>query len=359
MIYARKEIAAGNTVWHILDETNNLQKVKKLCHPHLIELVKSYQIGDNNFNLIFPYAKANLHRYLRVPSLGASRTSNRTHNRLWPQMLGVAEGLKLIINRSSSSPESSIGFHFDLKPQNILILEKLQGDTLVISDFGQARLLEHDSFTSRLTFGRGTDSYTPPEHSTGFVIKAQQNKYDIWPLGIILMEVLAFVVQGETGPERLGHVRFTRERGGMDSRFWRLTDQLGKGELKPQVKRFMNDIKDNSHYVNEENKKFVSNVIDLAEDMLQPDPRCRISIDNVVERMKAIFSCERRIAPRREIPLLAGEKVLLSIEYVCCSITVRLFGTPVINWPSQEDFAYTQDAHKRNGIQSLREGASQ
>ncbi|KAF8250008.1 kinase-like protein [Wilcoxina mikolae CBS 423.85] len=309
MIYARKEITAPDTNWHILDEANNLHKVNQLHHPHIIRLVKTYQKGKNNFNIIFPYAKVNLHRYLRIPSLGAPRLStdsDLSQNRLWPQILGVAEGLNLIIN-GSRNKESFIGFHFDLKPQNILILEKQKLDTLVISDFGQARLIDRgDRFTSRRTFGGGTDSYTPPESSDGFVLKAQHNKYDIWPLGIILVEVLSFVVKGESGPKRLDKVRETSESRGVDSRFWRIPDRTSRGELKPEIVQFMTEIRDAPE--KEENRVFVGKVLDLAEDMLHPDPERRISIDRTVQRMRAIFGCERRKVHRRDVSLQAGEK---------------------------------------------------
>ncbi|KAF8241922.1 kinase-like protein [Wilcoxina mikolae CBS 423.85] len=305
MIYARKEITASDALYHILDETNNLQKAKQLHHPHLIKPVKTYQQGI--FNIIFPYAKANLHRYLRIPILGAPRSPpDLTQNRLWPQILGVAEGLKLIINGSGNP-----GVHCNLKPQNILVLEIQRVDTLMISDFGQARLLDRgDRFTLRQTFGGGTDSYTPPESSIGFVRKAQQNKYDIWPLGIVLLEVLAFVVKGESGPKQLDEVRETSESRGVDSRFWRIPDRTPRGELKPEIVRFMNEIRDAPE--KEENRVFVGKVLDLAKDMLHPDPDRRISIERVVQRMRAmVVKVERR---KPEVEALEEQEMETSLK---------------------------------------------
>jgi len=76
---------------------------------------------------------------------------------------------------------------------------------------------------SRVVNQRGTDAYVPPEIDN--LDSRFSRRYDIWSLGCIMLEVVAFVPLGHEGlhGERgLDHVRFTRSSWGSqkDHRFF-------------------------------------------------------------------------------------------------------------------------------------------
>ena len=74
--------------------------------------------------------------------------------------------------------------HRDIKPDNIQIL---QGDTIKITDFGIARIMEEPSLTAD---GQvfGTPSYMSPEQVAG---RPLDHRTDLFSLGIVLFEMLA------------------------------------------------------------------------------------------------------------------------------------------------------------------------
>lgn len=72
--------------------------------------------------------------------------------------------------------------HFDLKPSNVF----LNGDTVRVGDYGLAKLLAEGQQT--LSVGRGTPQYMAPEMLT----RRADERADIYSLGLILFECLAF-----------------------------------------------------------------------------------------------------------------------------------------------------------------------
>ena len=131
-------------------------------------------------------------------------------------MIGVAEGLNVIHN-----PESDIfrrygtrgvGFHFDLKPANILITNKGE---LKISDFGLSLIKQvHPTGGSYGIFRGGAPRYQPPEvapilnspTSSSWPTLAVEstskpelvkNNYDIWSYACIVVESLLFIFEND------------------------------------------------------------------------------------------------------------------------------------------------------------------
>ncbi len=135
-------------------------------------------------------------------------------------MIGVAGGLKTIHNPESSifkrHNNRAVGFHFDLKPANILITETGE---LKISDFGLSltKRVSPDSASYGI-FRGGAPRYQAPEVSpmhylgvgssgvahlstTKDMHDEIKNKYDVWSYACIVLEVMIFLFE-EDGKEK-------------------------------------------------------------------------------------------------------------------------------------------------------------
>ena len=82
---------------------------------------------------------------------------------LWPQLLGISQALYKVQHFHDDSvmdEDPKFGYHFDLKPANILVE---QDGRLVITDFGQAVFkAAKDSTDSRVRGMGGTEAYLVP-----------------------------------------------------------------------------------------------------------------------------------------------------------------------------------------------------
>ncbi|XP_066336915.1 G-type lectin S-receptor-like serine/threonine-protein kinase CES101 isoform X2 [Miscanthus floridulus] len=96
---------------------------------------------------------------------------------------GICEGLKYL----QEGLEFPV-FHLDLKPDNILLDEKMMPK---ISDFGLSRLIGEGNTINTLS-RLGTIGYIPPEFINHQVISKE---YDIYSLGVIMTKIIA----GSTG----------------------------------------------------------------------------------------------------------------------------------------------------------------
>ncbi|KAJ9554110.1 hypothetical protein OSB04_018155 [Centaurea solstitialis] len=92
--------------------------------------------------------------------------------------LDVAHGIKYLHEECET-----VIIHCDIKPQNILMDEY---GCAKISDFGLAKLLEHDQ-TKTFTLIRGTRGYVAPEWHKKLPITS---KVDVYSFGIVLFEIL-------------------------------------------------------------------------------------------------------------------------------------------------------------------------
>ncbi len=73
--------------------------------------------------------------------------------------------------------------HRDVKPSNVL----MDGDWLLLSDFGLAKMVEGSTTLTETGVGMGTPAYMSPEQSQGISV---DHRTDIYALGIILFEML-------------------------------------------------------------------------------------------------------------------------------------------------------------------------
>jgi serine/threonine protein kinase len=296
-----------------------LERIATLKDPHLVQIQKTYQLGDK-LNILFPWAKTNLFDYLRNSVWRAPQQARISKNPLWEQVLGITKALSKIINFTDpDEPEKTIfGYHCDLKPQNILIDNSAAGsrDVFKITDFGQATFLNvawaagSSQIRSYIHIHGGTDAYAPPE----YLDTEQDRVYDVWSLAIIVLEVLAYAIRGADGllhPETgLDNVRTTREGRQTNARFYTVVESVRI--VKPKIRKWIEALLREPSIQDNENQEFAQSLCQLILLMLEPQMKKRIGIDTVVAKMGEIF--QMKASEIVEVPaetLRAKDEVIL------------------------------------------------
>lgn len=217
-------------------ESHALRALSETAHPHLVSHLASWTQNEQIF-MLFPHARNNLHTLFRTEP-----TSNLTKDKtLWllRQLKGLADAVRHIHNLGpsglgsrSSGYEQSVTrmgqltcVHMDIKPRNILVFSEKHNAHGIwkISDFGLSsfkRELDGSEETTgvRPSYLTSRRDYEPPE----YVLKSNiSEKFDIWSLGCIYMEVLVWVL-GQNNMEdfdkaRMGSKDQAQEEGSM---FW-------------------------------------------------------------------------------------------------------------------------------------------
>jgi serine/threonine protein kinase len=282
MKFVRKELHDSNKTSFWLEQ-DNLARIQKITEGagHLVHMLKSYRHGSV-YNIIFPCAKMNLNDFLR--DQGNYYSEPPRVSKSWNQMLGICRALCYMIEGPCATGEKTfVGYHFDLKPANILVF----GDgTWQIADFGQAVFRERTGSSAKITNPGGTDAYAPPE---AVDLKAKgSRKYDVWSMGCILLELTSFLAKGGPhGLEALDQARYTEYQRGSDHRLWkRAGDEAFM--LKPSVSKFLESLPA-LFASSPEDRQFLEKILVLIIWMLEPVVESRCSASNVVTHLGMIL----------------------------------------------------------------------
>ena len=285
--------------------------MQKLNDPHIVRYIKAYKHGDA-FNLVFPCSKTNLDHYLRDADQGAPNgyDKNPECSPVWAELLGVTRALDRIIHYNTpgqDSGETFYGYHFDLKPANILVEES---GKWLITDFGQA-VFKPGTGTSKIRGRGGTEAYAPPEFDEP--ASPSNRKYDVWSLGCIFLEVGAFVMGSHKGVKDFDSLKYTWRKGGQvqdDRLFTRKSAPASSFELKDKVLHWMKQLAERTSGLRKHSRKFLREMMALTTSMLCVNAKRRIPSNEVCERLESIL---RQFQP---VPL--GERLaqkIPSIEY--------------------------------------------
>mmetsp|Transcript_47064 Transcript_47064/g.117403 ORF Transcript_47064/g.117403 Transcript_47064/m.117403 type:complete len:630 (-) Transcript_47064:389-2278(-) len=152
-----------------------VQMLRRLHHDRILPLLKSLET-DAEISMLFEYAPlGDLHK---LASYGTRTVPEREVRKLCHQLL---EAL-VYLHRQRI-------VHADLKPENLLLFEDADSDTLHIKlcDFGLAQQIPASGWIAHDGI-RGTQGYLAPELLLG---QSYNEKIDIWALGIIVYTLIA------------------------------------------------------------------------------------------------------------------------------------------------------------------------
>lgn len=187
--------------------------------------------SDLSMSILMSCADSDLRAYMVThPQPPKSRAARL---RLLRSAAGLAQGLQFLHGMKTITYESIACYHLDIKPQNILVSARKDGDDLwQITDFGMSRIkyrhpntdAEHERDTSRwfrkkyqessfstTKASRGEGTYQPPE-ADGSNMQTLKKESDIWSIGCVLSSLLAYMDQGYQGLERFADKRAAHQR---------------------------------------------------------------------------------------------------------------------------------------------------
>ncbi len=142
-----------------------------LDHPHIVSI---YEVGEHEGQQFFSM------RLVEGRSLAAGAEP------LFMEPAAVATLIAKVARAVHYAHQRGI-LHRDIKPGNILL--DARGEPF-LTDFGLAKLLEHDSDVTQTVAMLGTPAYMSPEQARG-ATKQLTTASDIYSLGAVLYELLA------------------------------------------------------------------------------------------------------------------------------------------------------------------------
>ncbi|KAL4772321.1 hypothetical protein BDW60DRAFT_216683 [Aspergillus nidulans var. acristatus] len=177
-----------------LEEWFNLLHFDRLQHPHLMSALAAFWYGDM-FSIVFEEAEMTLGAYLENGGGGLY-----THEALWDQVQGLADGLAYL-HRGS---DSFIAYHGDLKPANILIVKGV----MKIADFGLLQVRYRSMANSLEAWSSESDSIAPSRRVYGGPDHSDKALMDVWSFAAIISEISVFDLEGIQGLKRYRQSRF-------------------------------------------------------------------------------------------------------------------------------------------------------
>jgi serine/threonine protein kinase len=193
--YARKLIPRGRTFKKdqtvLRDFERELANLKRLSHPHIIELVGSYTDPRFVGIIMSPVADCNLREFLDASPLSAENLS------LLRTFFGCLTAALCYLHENRIR-------HKDIKPQNVLV----KGHQVFLTDFGIS--LDWTELGHSTTSGPTIRSprYCSPEVADD---SSRNSSSDVWSLGCIFLEMWTVLV-GETVAALLAYLEKTDEQ---------------------------------------------------------------------------------------------------------------------------------------------------
>ena len=298
-IYFQKEVTA-------------LKALARVPHPNITLHLASWRQGGR-FYMLFPCAESNLQTHLLDQS--APELKKEFVLFLLTQLRDLAEAVEHIHNLnlgdSIQKPENvthnlgsnlrvgttrkyrHTGFHYDLKPDNILIFQRdKKADPIWrISDFGTAQINEIVLSGSQQPTGtRRVEESTQGDPEWGGPDFAYQRwtsrPYDIWSLGCIYLQVLLWTF-GYGGQHlrdfQIQRLHTSESQGNQSAAFW-YEDRNAKLKLKPAVVTKLKDLQSCC-----QNRGVFDDLVTLTASLLTIVPKERPAASGVRSALSALL----------------------------------------------------------------------
>ncbi|KAF2827275.1 kinase-like protein [Ophiobolus disseminans] len=184
--YARKIFDRRWTADTAKEWVNHLY-ANGLQHPNLMEALAAFEHGSYFF-IVYELAQCTLWNFLSGTG-GVDYTSQE----LWTQAQGLSNGLAYLHGQvvTGGRRENERMYHLDLKPSNILIVDKI----MKIADFGLSDYKPDPRLTESVLVGdsrrEAVKVYGPPAGRVS-------DRYDVYSLGAIFSEIASYDIGNET-----------------------------------------------------------------------------------------------------------------------------------------------------------------
>lgn len=182
------------TVYRATDESDGREVAVKVLHRHLQSDPESRQrflreaqavsrLHHENILSIYGYSVGETDDSFLVTELVRGKTLRAFLSEYRPTLPEVSALFGAEVARALSAAHKEGVIHRDVKPENILLRDD---GTLVLCDFGIARLADCDTLTSTGQL-LGSPAYMAPEHIKGQPVDARS---DLFALGVVMYELI-------------------------------------------------------------------------------------------------------------------------------------------------------------------------
>ncbi|RKL28355.1 hypothetical protein BFJ72_g12586 [Fusarium proliferatum] len=248
---AVKRLHESTSAEQFWTEYESLKRLKSLNHPHLVETLSIFrsEMGTiQHFNFLFPLALLNLKRlfrdyYIPVP------LRKRNLDSLWGQIPGLSSAVAYLHDSVHMA-------HRDIKPSNILIYEESSGTglSLKLTDFGlsvdlsRARTWEQGSRARQSAWLYDSPEVrkaspmagsTEPGARINIPSSSDLMANDIWKLGCVFTEMLAYLTGGGSSGVEAFRDYITTTEDNISSDVFNDTRFDDGEQVKPQVLEFI------------------------------------------------------------------------------------------------------------------------
>ncbi|KAH0566007.1 hypothetical protein GP486_000598 [Trichoglossum hirsutum] len=246
-----------------------VKHLNRLHHPHIVQLVGTYILGNTLAILLYPVAEYTLDTYMKKCYSGEDESK---------EMLLVLEKFPRCLAMTVKYIHSTNTIHMDIKPQNVLVRKRRNSEEkyrVYIADFGISRLYADTADTETDGQTPFTKRYCAPEAASR---ERRGMSADIYSLGCVFAEIFT-TLAGKTLEE------FTEAR--KDKLDATLEEDTTFHNNRDRVLAWMASLSW-SHYDSTKMRNYQTRVPSLIVDMLQGDPGARVGLEAVEESLSIL-----------------------------------------------------------------------